>query len=108
MRCVWTSLVALALSLGLAPGARGQLQLASRGPRFLSAKTVAGQWEDASGAAVLRRRVAVTLTGVTVEAALKEIAQQADLELIFTRTVLPTERTVTLHATDITVAGALT
>jgi outer membrane receptor protein involved in Fe transport len=108
MRRVWTSLVALVLAVGLTPDARGQIQLASRGPKFLSAKTVAGERMDASGAAVLRQRVAVALTGVTVEAALKEIARQADLELIFTRTVLPQGRTVTLHATDITVAGALT
>jgi outer membrane receptor protein involved in Fe transport len=108
MRHLWTSLVILALAAGLAPEGRGQIQLASRGPRFLSAKTVEGKRTDASKAAVLQRRVSVALSGSPVEAALKEIARQADLELIFSRTALPRDRRVTLNATDITVAGALT
>jgi outer membrane receptor protein involved in Fe transport len=108
MRQVWTSLVTLALVAGVVPEAHGQVQLASRGPRFLSAKTVEGKRVDASGAAVLRQRVSLALSGASVETALREITKQADLELIFTRAVLPTDRTVTLHATDITVAGALT
>ncbi len=108
MRRVWTSFVALALSIGLAAEARGQADLASHRPRFLAANSVAGERGDASNAAVLRRRVTLALTAAMVEDALKEIARQANLELMFTKAVLPPDRPVTLHASDITVGAALT
>ncbi|HKT61331.1 MAG TPA: carboxypeptidase-like regulatory domain-containing protein, partial [Gemmatimonadales bacterium] len=107
MRRVWTSLVALAV--GFAAEALGQeSEFALHRPRFLAVASAGGERVDASSAAVLRRHVTLALAGVTVEDALKEIARQANLELMFTKAVLPPGRAVSLHAADITVGAALT
>ena len=80
----------------------------SRGPRFLLATWSGGPELDASGAAVLRRRVSLALSDVTVGDALKELTDQADLEISYSPSAVPLDRTVSLHAEDITVAAALT
>jgi outer membrane receptor protein involved in Fe transport len=85
-----------------------QNQLASRGPRFLLAALTPGGQVDASTAPVLRRRVSLELTGVTIGEALKEVTSQAALEVSYTPWVVPAQRRISLHAQGITVAAALT
>ena len=103
-------MLVLALSILAAPStAVGQeSRLASRGPRFLLAAWVPGREVDASSAPVLRRRVSLDLTGVTIGEALKEVTRQAALEISYSPRVVPLDRPVSLHAQDITVAAALT
>jgi outer membrane receptor protein involved in Fe transport len=100
--------LALALLLPI-PGAVGQqAEIASRGPRFLRATWGAGLELDASGSEVLRRRVSLDLSGVTLDRALKEITRQASLEISYSPRVVAVDRLVTVQARDITVAAALT
>ena len=89
-------------------GAGQESELASRGPRFLRAIGRAGVELDASGAAVLRRRVSLDLSSVTLDQALKEITRQANLEISYSPRVVAVDNPVTVHARDITVAAALT
>lgn len=99
------------LVVGLAgPGSTSALsqELAARGPRFLAAWMPAGTLLDASRAAPLRRRVTIDLTGASVSEALKVVVSRAGLYMAFNPALLPTARTVSLHAQDITVAAALT
>ncbi len=109
-RYAWSMpLLVLALSAGTASKASSQaLELASRGPRFIAAWTAPGKVLDASNAAVLRRRVSLDLTNVTADEALRVITQQADLEISYSRSMLPGSKSVSLHAREITVAAALT
>ncbi len=109
-RLTFSFLLALASSVGTAGSSAGaqQLQVASRGPRFIVAGTSSGSELDASGAMVLHRRVTLELSGVTTDQALKEITRQADLEITYSPRVVALERRVSLHARDITVAAALT
>src|ERR1041385_718804 len=85
-----------------------QTQLASRGPRFLLAASSPTLEQDASNAPVLHRRVSLDLSGVTVDQALKEITRQAGLEISYSPRVVHLERSVSVHAREITVAAALT
>lgn len=104
----WPLVLALS-TLAAIPHAVGQqAQVASRGPRFLLAAWAPGRELDASGAAVLRRRVSLDLSGGTIGQALKEITRQADLEISYSPRVVPLDRPVSLHARGITVAAALT
>jgi outer membrane receptor protein involved in Fe transport len=104
----WTLVVTL-LTLSAASTVVGQQsQLASRGPRFLLAAWVPGREVDASSAPVLRRRVSLDVTGVTVGEALKEVTRQAALEISYSPRVVPLDHVVSLHAHDITLAAALT
>ena len=97
------TLVAL---LAIAAQASGQeMQLASR-PRFLAVLPHSDRRVDASNAVILRRRVSIDLDGATVGTLLKEIARQADLELVYSEAIVPVSRPVTLHAQGITVAAA--
>jgi hypothetical protein len=103
-------LLALAGALLLpVSGAAGQeAQLASRGPRFLLAGWLPGLEQDASGAPVLHRRVSLDLSSVTLDEALKEITRQGGLEISYSPRLVPLDRSVSLHAREITVAAALT
>jgi outer membrane receptor protein involved in Fe transport len=103
-------LLALAVALLLpVSGAAGQgTQLASRGPRFLLAGWSPSLDQDASRAPVLHRRVSLDLSGVTLDEALKEITRQGGLEISYSPRVVPLDRSVSLHAREITVAAALT
>jgi outer membrane receptor protein involved in Fe transport len=110
MRPGWLSRLPLTLValLAIAASAFGQeMQLASR-PRFLAVLPHSDKRVDASNAVVLRRRVSIDLDGATVGTLLKEIARQADLELLYSEAIVPVSRPVTLHAQGITVAAALT
>lgn len=101
-------LLALALSLPIRGALGQQAEVASRGPRFLRATWRPGAEVDASGAEVLRRRVSLELSGVTLDQALKEVTRQANLEISYSPRVVTVDRPVTVHARDITVAAALT
>jgi hypothetical protein len=106
---LWVSLFVLALSGGAASGAWPQvLELASRGPRFIAAWKPSGEAVDVSNAVMLRRRVSLDLANVTLDEALKEITRQADLEISYSKALLPNSTSVSLHAQDITVTAALT
>ncbi|MGI9041524.1 MAG: TonB-dependent receptor [Gemmatimonadales bacterium] len=103
------SLLVLVFSAGPPSVASPQtLELASRGPRFIATGTAPGKALDASNAVVLRRRVSLDLSSVTTDEALKEITRQADLEISYSKSLLPRSRSVSLHAQKITVAAALT
>jgi hypothetical protein len=102
-------LLVLAISSGAASDASSQaLELASRGPRFIAAWKPTGEAVDVSNAVMLRRRVSLDLTNVTADEALKEITRQADLEISYSKVMLPNSRSVSLSAREITVAAALT
>ncbi|MGH7516864.1 MAG: TonB-dependent receptor [Gemmatimonadales bacterium] len=109
-RLTFSFLLVLASSVETAGSSAGaqQLQVASRGPRFIVAGASSGAERDASGAVVLHRRVTLDLNGVTTDEALKEITRQADLEITYSPRVVALERRVSLHAREITVAAALT
>lgn len=103
------SLFVLALSGGAASVAWPQAhELALRGPRFVAAWKPSEEAVDVSNTVVLRRRVSLDLTNVTADEALKEITRQADLEISYTNALLPSSKSVSLHAREITVAAALT
>ena len=104
----WTLVLALCFLTAASSAAGQESQLASRGPRFLLSAWVPGREVDASAAPVLRRRVSLDLTGVTVGEALKEVTRQADLEISYSPRVVPLDRPISVHAQGITVAGALT
>jgi outer membrane receptor protein involved in Fe transport len=86
----------------------GAVQVAARGPRFLSAEAPPDRLVDASGAAPLHRRVSLALDGVTLDAALKAIIAGAGVEMAYSGRVVPLTRRVSLRAREITVAAALT
>ncbi len=114
-----TAALMIGAGAGVADGAAAQgvptggIQLADRGPdrgpRFVSppAPGTAAR-EDMSRAAVLRRRVSVTLVSVPLAGALDAIGRQVGLRFFYSRTVAPVDRPVSLNASDITVAAALT
>lgn len=81
-----------------------------RAPRFLmtSAEPGATVPVDVSRTPALTRRISVTLRDVTLEQALRAISRQGRLEIAYSRTAAPLDRTVRLDARDITVAAALT
>ncbi len=56
---------------------------------------------------MLQRQVTLDLREVTIDEALREIIRQADLEIIYSGSVVPLERQVSLRAQDITVGAAL-
>lgn len=85
------------------------LAVADRTPHFVSAPSpVTGLREDMSALPLLRRRVSLALSGVSLEAALIETARQAHLELTYSRGVAPLDHPVSIRADDITLAAALT
>jgi len=92
-----------AAPLGLLPG-----QLAERGPRFLLASGERQLPLDAARMPALTRRIALDLNGVSRRAAIRIIARQAGLELMFSDQVVPAGGEVRLRAEGITVAAALT
>ena len=104
----WPRVLMLFMFAVASDAAGQQHHSSSRGPRFLLAAWLGGPELDASGAAVLRRRVSLALSDVTVGDALKELTDKADLEISYSPSAVPLDRAVSLHAEDITVAAALT
>lgn len=97
-------LVAVALlSPGLADGQENRMAAV----RFLLAAWSPPREADPSRTAVLQRRVSLELTAGTLREALRELARRADLEMIYSASVVPLERRVSIHARDLTVAAAL-
>jgi len=118
LRAACSVVVALVTGLTLAgPRASAQdpadgVKLGADGPRFLALATGhieagAPRWTDASGAAVLRRPIALDLKDVPLGDALAVIARQAGLELTYSAAVVPLDRRVTLSATELTVGAVL-
>jgi len=118
LRAACSVVVALVTGLTLAgPRASAQdpadgVKLGADGPRFLALATGhieagAPRWTDASGAAVLRRPIALDLKDVPLGEALAVIARQAGLELTYSAAVVPLDRRVTLSATELTVGAVL-
>ena len=88
---------------GLLPG-----QLAQSGPRFLLDRGTRMVPLDVARTPVLRRLLALELEGVPAREALKTIAREAGMELLFSDQVVPESRRVRLRASAISVAAALT
>jgi len=103
----------LVTSAGLPRSAHGQdtaQQFTARGPRFLLASAGAERpvRVDLAKTPVLRHRLSVNYQSLTLNEALKRIAQSAGLQLAYSNAVIPLDKTVSLKAEDITVAAALT
>ncbi len=90
------------------PATAQAIELASRGPRFLSVSSHLEKPVDVRQVPVLLRRVTLNLTSVTLNAALHALSAQAGLELAYSRAVAPVDRVVSLHAEGLTVVAALT
>jgi TonB-dependent starch-binding outer membrane protein SusC len=80
----------------------------TRAPMFFTAARSTGARVDARNAAVLQKHIGVELMGVPIADALDTIAARSGLELIYSQSLLPAGARVTLVASNITVAGALT
>ncbi len=99
--------VVLCAWLLAAPLSAQQLQLADRGPRFLSTPHADEPAEDVSRAPVFRRRATLELNRVTLVVALDALAARTGIRFSYSPAVLPTDKLVSVSATDITVGGAL-
>ncbi len=110
MRRVHGLLVLLVLGCVSTVESRGgaqELQLADRGPRFLSAPSTPGGAVDVSRAPVFQRRVTLELVDVPLGAALAAMGRQVGLEFLASRQLVPLDKPVTLSATQITLGAAL-
>ena len=110
--CSLSSFVGLALLLcAAAPAALAQGVSEPRGPKFLLASASPAKAPvvvEAGSVALLRRRVGLSLDGVTVSEALAEIARVSGLQIVYADGVVAGEGRVHLKALEITVAAALT
>ena len=79
-----------------------------QGPRFLLASRKGDIPLDPARTPLLYRRLNLSLDGVPTREALKTIAKQAGLELMYSDELLPSGGRVSLRAEGITVAAALT
>ncbi len=80
-----------------------------RGPRFLLASAAPAPVRvDVTRTPVLRQSISLDLNGVPLADALRDVSAKAGMELAFSNTMLPAEKTVTFRADHITVAAALT
>jgi outer membrane receptor protein involved in Fe transport len=104
------NLVALLVTWSLASAQAPDSDYIERGPRFLLASTAAPVpvRVDVTRTPVLRQSISLDLNGVALGDALREISAKAGMQLAFSNTMLPAERTVTFRADRITVAAALT
>ncbi len=82
-------------------------EFSQRGPQFLASSSAGPVKVDASKTPILRKRIALDLQNVSLEAAITKISKESGLELMFSAELLPKERTVSLHDDDVTVAAAL-
>ena len=81
---------------------------AGHGPLFFTVRGSDGQRIDASNAAVLQRRISLTLIGVPLGMAVQGIADRAGQEVTFSPEIIPLGARVSMKADDVTVASALT
>jgi TonB-dependent starch-binding outer membrane protein SusC len=84
------------------------IQLADRGPIFYAGVTSDGHAEDARGAAVFKKTIALNLTDATIQQALDSIQAAAHLQIAYLGDRLPAGQLLTLQASKITVGAALT
>ncbi len=84
-----------------------EVQLADRGPRFLSTPSDGSAPIDVSNAPVLLRRVTMELVQVPLGDALRAVGRQAGVRFSYSPTEVSTEHPVSVSATNITLAGAL-
>ncbi len=117
----WTTqIVRLGIVLAVAGAslpARGQLATppqrqpvawAGRGPLFFSITKPGAAPRDAHDAAVLQRVIALDLAGATIDQALTAIQQVAGVDIVYTTSLFSRASRITLQATKITLAAALT
>jgi TonB-linked SusC/RagA family outer membrane protein len=84
-----------------------EIQLADRGPRFLSAPTDASPPRDVRDAPAFRRRVTLEFDRVSLDAALGQITRQTGLRFAYDKATIPSNLRVSVHADGLTVASAL-
>jgi outer membrane cobalamin receptor len=84
------------------------LQLAQREPAFYAIVGDRTERADARSFAMLREHIALRLHNATIPEALKAIEDRTSLRFAFEPAILPAGAAVTLDASDITVAAALT
>jgi TonB-linked SusC/RagA family outer membrane protein len=87
--------------------AQAASQLSDRGPRFVTGTIRKFVPLDVSRVAFLTRRVRLDLQNVTIPDALAALAKEAPVQFAFSTDQIPVTR-VSLRATEITVAAALT
>jgi TonB-linked SusC/RagA family outer membrane protein len=110
-RQCWFVLV-IASSLGAATAAVSQdtvhiLQLAERGPRFLTVPEDGSPPTDARDAQVLRRKVTLEVDRAPLSDVLDVITRQTGIRFVFSDEVSVARGIVSLHADNVSVAGAL-
>jgi TonB-dependent SusC/RagA subfamily outer membrane receptor len=112
MRAHLLRAVALLAAFTTVAGAQDSMPDGSvyRGPRFYYAASPRAEpiRLDVKRTPVLARRITVDLRRVTLEEALTAITRQAGLRLMYSKSVVPLEKTVSLRAEGITVFAAIT
>ena len=107
---VTVGLLLAALSLS-PPAAVGQqpveIAFADPQPHFVAAWAPT-KAREAERSAVLARRLSLELADVSLDAALKTLANRAGLNITYSPAILPAGRRVTIQASDIAVVAALT
>ncbi|HZS60788.1 MAG TPA: TonB-dependent receptor [Gemmatimonadaceae bacterium] len=104
----------MGVSMAFGAAARAQvgdgkpLQLASREPAFYAIVGSHIERAEARNVVALRQRVVLRLHDATIAEALKAIEAQTALRFAFKPSILPSGAVVSLDASDITVAAALT
>jgi outer membrane receptor protein involved in Fe transport len=99
---------ALSLSPPAAVGQRPvELAFADPQPHFVAA-WAPKKPREAERSAVLAQRLSLELANVSIDAALKELANQAGLDITYSPAVLPRDKRVTIGASDIAMVTALT
>jgi len=83
-------------------------QLAYGGPQFLVVSGGRRVPVDVRSTSILRSRLAIDLDSVSIREALKAVARRAGIELMYSEQIVPEGGRVDLHASEITVAAALT
>ncbi len=104
-------LFTLAVFFAVTPAARAQANDSERaGPRFLYAATehAAPTPIDVSRTAILRKRLALNLEGVSVKRAIAIISEKSGIAVWYSDETLRPSGVVNLKANDITLAAALT
>ena len=112
---LWPIAISLTMLVGLAASAQdttpSRVTLSDqmlRAPRFLLSTSGGFQPVDIPRSPSLTRRITLEIAGVTVREAIREVARRGGLTILFTDDVGRLDAPAKLHATDITVAAALT
>jgi hypothetical protein len=92
--------------IAAAPTAEGRDASAPPGPRFFALGTD-GRRFDAVDAAILQRRVSLTLATVPLSLALQRIAERAGVDVTFSTELIPSGAEVSIKTHHMTIASAL-